>query len=407
MRKYIKLLVFVLLIYTTSSCDDFLKPKSNSTFTEGSIFTNLDFATKEVNGIYYNLTSDYLYGYQLGLYYKCDNDIECLFGADDGGKRSAGHYVADAGNSSIKNTWNILYATIERANICIDGLPKSPVWTGDYAKDAHRLYGEAITLRALCYSELIGLWGDVPFKVKATQAGDNFNLPKTDRDSIYEYLIKDLKDVQDDVPWMTESPTTVRVTKGFVKGLRARMALAYAGYSLRNKTFETRRGRYWQDYYKIANQECREIMESAKHQLNPGFINIFKTIQAYTMDLTYKEVLFEIAFGRLYTGNVAYVFGMAFSSSPSDPKYGKSGGEFSTTPYYYYSFDRSDTRRNVSVEMYDYSNASHLSQQWLISDNGQRFKPSKWRRSWIVPSLGGALKGCYLHRGPLADYAIC
>ncbi len=390
MKKSIKYILLLSSIFTIVSCNDYLQTKSNSTFTETTAFVNLDFATKNVNVIYNQFTGIYMYDFIL-MYTKCDNDIEVIFTTgDDGSVANMAHYSATPGNLYIKEMWNTFYKSIEMSNIAIDNLPKSPIWTGEYSTAAHQLYGEAVTLRAMNYFELMSLWGDVPFKTTSTQAGDNFNLPKTDRDSIYEFLIKDLASVEDYIPWMTETHTAERVNKGFVKGLRARMALAYAGYSLRNKTFETRRGRYWQNYYKIANTECKEIMESGKHKLNPNFTNVFKNLHTYTQDLTYNEDIFEIAFGRLYSGRLGYSFGMLFSLSPADPKYGKSGGAVHVPCSYFYTFDKLDTRRNVSAELYSYKDPSKLSKQTLNAPYDMT--ATKFRRNWIVPSMGGDLK---------------
>ena len=51
-----------------------------------------------------------------------------------------------------------------------------------------------------------------------------------------------------------------------------------------------------------------------------------------------------------------------------------------------------DKRRNTTVELYNYSNTSFLGMQRPISSGGTGFRPSKWRRSWINPSMGGGLK---------------
>ncbi len=390
MKRAIKYFILVLISGTIVSCNDYLQTSSNSSFIEANAFTNLDFATKTVNGIYNNYATLTLYGYVL-MFTKCDNDIEIMHStADDNSYCSLAHYSANGGTQNLKEIWNSLYQIIERSNMVLDNLPKSPIWTGEYADQSHKLYGEAVTLRAMAYNELISLWGDVPFKTKSTQAGDIFNIPKTDRDSIYEFLIKDLVSVEDYVPWMTETHTAERVHKAYVKGLRARMALAYAGFSLRNKTFVTRRGRYWKDYYKIANTECKEIMQSGKHKLNPDFTNIFKNLHSYTQDLTYNEDIFEIAFGRLNSGRLAYSFGMPFCTSPVDPKYGYAGGQMRVPCTYFYTFDRLDTRRNVSAELYNYANAAFLSKQSTASGTGM--SPTKWRRNWITPNMGGDLK---------------
>ena len=383
---------FLLLIFLglATSCNDYLKADSNSVFTEEMSFRNLDFAQKAVFGIYANLTQSRLYETNMGLFYKCDNDIELFFAANDGARRSIAHYAGNEGISELATPWELLYQTIERANICIDNLPRSPIWEGEYAAQARQLFAEAVTLRAHCYYELVSAWGDVPFVTTPVKSGDNFYVPKTDRDEIYEYLVQDLKDVQDYIPWLKAVGTAERVNRGFVKGLRARIAMAYAGFSLRNKTHETRRGRHWQQYYQIANQDCREIMESGQHQLNPGYENIFRGIHAYAQDLVYGEVLFEIAFGRLINGRVAQAIGMQFSTNPEEPKYGRAVSEVQTSPYYFNSFDTKDLRRNVNSELYNYANTTYLGQQRLIGLTG--FRPCKWRRSWITPSMGGDLK---------------
>ena len=382
-RFLILLLTLFLLINT--ACDDYLKTQSNSIFTEQSAFSNLDFATKNVNGIYSILADGYqLYGSYI-RYYQIDSDIEFSYSANDAAFNSIAHNSATSGSTSLDVVWNAWYSAIERSNICIDNLPTSPIWEGEYKVEARRLYGEAITLRAKSYFELISAWGDVPFKKSSTQKIEDAFIPKTDRDSIYEYLIKDLKDIEDYLPWMTN--TSERITKGYAKALRAQMALCYAGYSLRNKTLETKRGRHWQDYYKIARQECLEIMNSGKHNLNPSFENIFRNLHTYSMDLTQKEILFEVAFGRLITGTLCRTVGMPFALGST--LYGGAYTSIYTPPNYFYSFDRIDKRRNVSVELYNYNMAN---QQQLISASGLGCAPCKWRRNWIVPSMGGALK---------------
>ena len=245
MRILIKIVAIIGLIGTTISCKDYLKVESPSSFTEANAFSNLDFASKELNSVYNSIASMNLYGYG-HIFTSCDNDIEFVNWTNDGGVNQVAHYAGTDGIAFLQSVWNTYYQAIERANLSIDNLPKSTIWGGEYASQAHSLYGQAITLRALCYFDLIQYFGDVPFKVKSTEAGDVFTLPKTERDSIYEYIVKDLADAEQYVPWISETRTAEVISKGFVKGLRARIALAYAGYSLRNKTFE------------IGRASCRE-----------------------------------------------------------------------------------------------------------------------------------------------------
>ena len=381
MKKYLGFILACLLIFTGISCDEYLKTESLSAFTEESSFSNVDFATKSVLGIYSCLVNANMYGVYF-FNYKIDTDIEYDYRADNNGFINVSHYASTDATNQIKPVWDLFYRAIEYANICIDNLPESPIWENkETTASAKKLYGEAVALRALFYYELISNWGDVPFKTKSTQAGDEYNLPKTDRDEIYEYLIQELKDVEDYVPWMDE--TTERISKGFVKGLRARMALAYAGYSLRNVTFETRRGRNWEEYYEIARQECLEIMESGKHRLNPDFENIFKVLHNYNMNLTYKESMFEIAFGRGITGSLAYNVAGVYYYTSGGTKYGNAATTKPLMMPYCYSFDGEDIRRDVTVVMYQYSTKQYPTTYPRYAS------PGKWRREWITPNAKG------------------
>lgn len=382
MKKFIVLI----LIVSVFACDDFLLTESPSDFTENSIFNNVDFAEKSVNSIYSRLVQPQGFSYYM-FYYMFDNDIVFTSRINNGGNMSIAHFDHSAEASYHLSVWNNFYNGVELANICINKLPQSAIWNGNNADAAHDLYGQAVTLRAFLYHNLIHIWGDVPFITKPADGGDNFYVSKTDRDSIYEFLIQDLKDVEDMVPWMSQKGTAEEVNKAYVKGLRARMALSYAGYSLRNKTFETRRGRYWQEYYKIANQECKEIIESGQHQLNPSYENVFKTIHAAKQDNNYRESFAELAFGRTVSGTLGYWLGMSFSTG--DPKYGMSSPVFFTSPQYYYTFDKKDTRRNVTTELYNYKGTgADLGKQMLLTTHYYH-ELSKWRKSWMQPGMGG------------------
>ena len=368
------------------SCDDFLDSKSNSKYNNEQIFENIDNAQTYIMGLYAGLASKELYETNL-LYFKCDSDLESLNNANDGTYSSIGHYNADPGTQLIDKTWNKFYSVIDMANVALETLPASTLWTQDDTKEmAHRLYGEALTVRALCYYELIYLWGDVPYRRTPIKPGENYYITKTDRDLIYDDILVDLDEAQDYIPWLSQVQTTERFSKGFVKGLRARVALARGGYGLRNVTFETRRGDNWKHYYEIANQECFDIIQSGEHKLNPDFEDVFKSMHAYKIDMEYGEILFEVAFGRMMSGRIAETIGMSHSTSPSEPKYGRAIATIISNPAYYYNFDREDIRRDISSALFRYSGQDGV--QRLISTE-MGFRLTKWRRMWLQPSMGG------------------
>jgi len=176
-----------------------------------------------------------------------------------------------------------------------------------------RMHGEALTLRALHYYELIRNWGDIPFRTKAYQPGDEQNLPKTDRDVIYDQIIDDLLKADSLVPWWTEVPLEERITKGAVKGLLARIALARGGWSLRREG-GMQRGSNYEYYYQIARDQCWEIIQSGQHWLNPDYEDVFRTHCELRLDDEYGESM--LASNPMGRGMIKMVEKFKFSNPP-------------------------------------------------------------------------------------------
>ncbi|HQH40428.1 MAG TPA: RagB/SusD family nutrient uptake outer membrane protein [Bacteroidales bacterium] len=370
-----------------TSCEKYLEYTPVSLYSEENVFSNVDFTRQALLGVYALMTLDEGYSKRLNMYYAVDNDCEmCSGNYLDNGRRDIARYAANSGNAEIQKPWNNLYKGIDRANICIKKIPESPVWTSgteSQKKEMQRMLGEALTLRALFYYELIRNWGDVPFKTTPTKAGEDFYLPKTDRDTIYEHIINDLLYAAQLVPWRKEVPLEERITKGAVKGLLARICLARGGYSLRKNT-GMQRGANHLKYYQIARDQCKEIMESGQHTLNPDFGSVFRNHCEYKLDATYGESMWEVGLGKYRSGEVAYYVGNKVSELS---RYGKADGGILAVPTYYLSFDSLDTRRDVTVALYQIDENN----KQLLRDFTEIFI-GKWRREWIKPEFPGSDK---------------
>src|SRR5580704_253689 len=310
-RKLIHFLAIALGSWTAlsvSSCKRYLEPSATSSFNTEYVFSNVQNAQKAVLSAYQDLEGDNGYGIRISMYYPYDNDeMIGMHQLGDNDRGDIAHYNATAGNAQLYNPWVQLYQGIERANICIYNLPKMPLYTKGSAQqtgELQRLYGEALTLRAQFYLELIRNWGDVPAQFLPSALEPNLFLAKTDRDTIYNHLLNDLAIAENLVPWRTDvaalgDPLDQRITKGAVKGLRARIALNRGGYSLRraSKIYGQTMARPadYLNYYKIALSECQAIMARPdQHTLNPSFQALFKNaIDAHTLEPN-GEVLFEV-----------------------------------------------------------------------------------------------------------------
>ena len=167
-----------------SSCNDYLDVEAPSKYTEEFIFSNVEEANVLLNGLYRNVANSNTYGNAYINTFVLNSDVEWSTNSNE--TQSAGHdeykaFDAEADASSLKNTWNQAYATIEAANDFITGAEKSPILADLSNTNSERraallqMIGEAKCLRAMNYLDLTILMGDVPFSF--TRSYDNSSCP--------------------------------------------------------------------------------------------------------------------------------------------------------------------------------------------------------------------------------------
>ena len=351
-------------------------------------FSTVSGATSAVLGAYDPLSGDNTYGTRLSMYYPYDTDeLIGSSGTFDTGRRGIARYNAFASNTEIINPWNNLYQGVERANICVKNIPLMPQYDSGSAADTaavHRLYGEALTLRAQYYYELIRNWGDVPAQLTPSSYDQNLSLPNSDRNQTLTQLIADLGVAEKLVPWRTgvDVPNE-RITKGGVKALRARLCLQRGGYALFGNAMV--RQPDYQDYYRIARQECLELMnQRQQHTLNPSFSDLWLGVNQQRHD-AYNEIMFEVGMaGSTATGDskLGYYNGPRLQASPI---YGSTQGAITVVPTYFYAFDSLDVRRDVTIAPYQFASGANVRSGVALNT----IYDGKFRRDWHVPALPG------------------
>jgi hypothetical protein len=356
-NKTIKMAGIVILcglIFT--SCKKFLDVQPESGFTPNLVIDNVPDAQQAVWGVYQELSGDYGYGVDLSLYFQVDNDeMMGPAGNGDGGKKDITHYTVSSSTVAavLEYPFNQLYEGIERANNCIKYIPtmadfNNPANAANSA-ELHRLYGESLALRAFYYSNLVKIWGDVPAQwVPAGDLPSTF-VPQTDRDTIYDHILNDLQIAENDVPWSWQTAPNGRLSQNAIRGLRARIALFAGGWSLRSNATMQRRSD-WQTYYKIAKAECDTVIASGQNQLNLNFAGIFQNLCKGVNE--YGEVLFQVGaiageatFGDSKVG--LYDGPKPTTGTNALPNSSGSGGIL-VLPGYFYLFDSTDARRDVT-----------------------------------------------------------
>jgi hypothetical protein len=384
-KKYIYISICLLGVLATAmvSCKKYLTEEPLSSIGEATAFSNVINARNAVLGVYNQLSGDTGYGSRLNLIFCYDTDemIDAPNnGVPDNSNRDFGRYAVLPTNSILEPVFRQLYTGIERANVCIKNIQKMDAYTNGSTADKaelQRLLGESLTLRAQFYFELVRVWGDVPAQWVPSADMPDLNIPKTDRDTIYNHIIRDLKTAEDIVPWRGDAGVTAdqRLTKGAVKGLRARIALFRGGYSLRRPSNQMERRPDYLAYYTIARDECADIMQHrTAHNLNPSFQAVFKdNLDAHKIEPT-GEVMFE----AVMSGGVSATDGkLGYFDGPKIN--GKGNGFINALPSYFYLFNQYDTRRDVTIAAYN-GNADGTKVGQITTN----LYDGKFRRDWIT-----------------------
>ncbi len=382
--KFILLLGSFLIVV---GCREYLEVQPKSQISLGDAFSNVPNATNAVLGVYDELMGDNGYGIRISMYYPYDSDEMIVSGNLDNGRRGIGRYQLLLTNTEIRNPFLQLYRGIEKANLCIEQLPQMAQYTnGSEAekKELRRLHGEALTLRAQFYFELIRNWGDVPAPMQPAYTQTDLFVQQADRDQTYAKLIEDLKTATDLVPWRTEAGVrNERITKGAVKALRAKMALFRGGYALRSSGKLERNADYL-TYVKIARDECADLMaKRGEHTLNPSFEDIWRKLTSFQYDPA-GEIIFEAGAGGSNANSDSRMGNYNGPSVNASSRYGSGGGGLLVLPNYFYAFDSTDTRRDVTVTLYAVAATNVKSPRRL-----GELTDGKFRKDWRVPLLPG------------------
>jgi hypothetical protein len=158
----------------------------------------------------------------------------------------------------VKNTWRDCYVFIRRTNDVIAHVGEIP--DADAALK-NRLKGEALVIRAMAYNMLTILYGDVPFITAPVTIIDDSKLPRENKNTIVESILRDLDEAIGYLPVKyTNNEDKGRITKGAALAVKARICLYNGKYNdARNAAAEVMKPEYGyellSDYADIFNYE--------------------------------------------------------------------------------------------------------------------------------------------------------
>ena len=236
--KNIVIIIALILISSFTSCKKYLQEEVYSSSETANFYINEQQGISALNGVYGGLRDTY-------FYYANDYTLFRMLEGPTGtvvtqpqGFMNMSYGIKDL--DDIYEVWKRMWVCVNRASTLIKLLKVENI----KPTSAKRILAEAKFLRALCYFNLVRMWGDVPIINGVTTLDDAY--PKKVRESvIYKLIIEDLKTASADLPKWNEYATygsaisgnpltdfqgyqAGRATKGAAQALLAKVYLTIA-----------------------------------------------------------------------------------------------------------------------------------------------------------------------------------
>lgn len=259
--KNIKIAVtVVLLAFTGTSCDDFLVSKPISQIGETDFFTTESDFQQAIIGAYNALGQVYSGNgyYSLLVDLRSDNTTE--LGPGGGGndaKRNIDEFRETTDNEHLTAFWQNSYVLIARTNSILARIDASPV--ADNLKKQYT--GEALSLRALAYFNLVRLWGGVPLVTDpVTDIDASYKVGRASVQEVYGLIETDLVKAEELVPVSYSESDIGKFTKGAAQSLLGQVYLS-------------------QKKYPEAVAQFKKVVSSGTYSLLPVYANLYKAGQ--------------------------------------------------------------------------------------------------------------------------------
>lgn len=231
--------IAIMLVIVQTSCKKIVDVEGPDTsINAANVYLNNATASAVLTGVYTNMSKSIFQNGgipSLSFYLGLSADELTLYSGST--NVTYGAYYANAltnQNTLGSDFWNNLYQTIFVTNSAIEGLTVSNSLTPGVKQ---QLLGEAKFMRAFCYFYLVNLYGDAPLAL-TTDHKINATLSRAPKNAIYQQIIIDLKDAQNQLSsnylkanLIGSTTERVRPTKWAATALLARVYL-YTGDNL-------------------------------------------------------------------------------------------------------------------------------------------------------------------------------
>jgi len=218
-----KIIIYIITIIAFTACsDDFTDLAPVSERNEANFYNNADDFIFGINASYRGLQSNEVYGraYWTMFEMRGDNTDQ---GPDQTGLASQftviNTFTEDALNEQIDAAWKGSYRVIANSNVILSRIDAVDM----DSSLKKRIIGEALFLRSLMFYHLAVAYGNIPLQLTPFIPGEE--LTQTDATSVYNQLVIDLKQAEENLVQAYDVSDVGRATKGAAATLLAKVHL--------------------------------------------------------------------------------------------------------------------------------------------------------------------------------------
>ena len=165
-------------------------------------------------------------------------------------------------NLNLEGLWRSWYAAIENCNYTIAGIEAASVQIPEQQKNL--FLGEAYSLRAYYYFNLVRLWDSVPLKTEPTTSLSDVEIPLSSAAQVYAQIESDLVKAEELMAEASWSRTDGHIGRGAVKALLSKVYITMAGYPLN----------LGKEYYEKAYSAAKDVYDSKAFRLFDSYAGI-------------------------------------------------------------------------------------------------------------------------------------
>lgn len=302
MKTLNKIITAIIAGTLVCSCD-FLE-KEPTQMTVNDYFKTQEEAYSFLTGVYATLS---FYGTGNWLWMVGGDDLSHYGGSGRSPMTEVICNRVTTSNTSITNMWLNLYTGINRANIFLENIDR----VEGMSEDLKAQYtAEARFLRAYYYFLLVQNWGDVPFHGTSTKEVVGLDIPQTDRQELYDFIISEMEAAATGGLVTAQSLNYLpgHVSMWAAYGILARVCLFRAGEHYRQNRAATEDEKT--KWFEQADFYATLVKEHGGYGLAPLYGQVFVDLCSNSYNTTANESMWEVEFAGNGTEDIKVAGGI-------------------------------------------------------------------------------------------------